>query len=274
MKKEIVELITEAYNNDEITAEDAMSYAEFVECADLEDGDDVDLLTEMVDMLGFIDTVYESGNKIEKAQKKAEKKKKYKEKLANAKATIAANKGKILKGAAIASGVGAAVGAGYVAGKSTSDKKHGEIIKGLNSELTKKTADYDKVKNAFKQANLKKRSEQLWSNTLRDQRNNLQQELKNRTMNDQMNMAKLINSNETLKKQLADAKKDAEAYAQHKRADAYTKALANAGNSIKDRAHVNLDDFNDKSKMPATQLQIDKLNRKLNGSINKSKRKR
>lgn len=265
MKYEILDIITEAYNNEEISPEDAIAYADFVECADLSDGDDVEILTEMVDILSCTDDYYMTeGRNIGRKVAKEKKQSKFKAKLANAKAAISRNKGKILAGAAIATGI---AGAGYAAGRTGSNRRHAGVIQGLTDELSKKSADYDKVKNAFKQANSAKRSEQLRGNRLLSQRNSLQDALKNQTTNNQMNMAKLINSNATLKKQLADAKKDVEAYAQHKRADAYSKALAHAGDSIKNRASVNLDDVN---KPSVTQDQLDELNRKVNTSIGRN----
>lgn len=260
MKKEIVELITEAYNNDEITAEDAMSYAEFVECADLEDGDDVDLLTEMVDMLGFADTVYESGNKIEKAQKKAEKKEKYRAKLANAKAAISRNKGKILAGAAIATGIASA---GYAAGRTGSNRRHAGVIQGLNDELSKKSADYDKVKNAFKQANAQKRDKAHDISTLK----NAYVALDNSYDRMRKRARDLNSDNSKLLAKVDALQKDVNSYNMRKRADAYSKALAHAGDSIKNRASVNLDDVN---KPSVTQDQLDKLNRKVNASIGRN----
>ena len=101
MKYEILDIITEAYNNEEISPEDAIAYANFVECADLSDGDDVEILTEMVDILSCTDDYYmpESRNLgSEVANKKKESK--AKAKLANAKAAISRNKRKILLGGA------------------------------------------------------------------------------------------------------------------------------------------------------------------------------
>ena len=335
MKYEILDIITEAYDNDEISPEDALAYADFVECADLSDGDDVEILTEMVDILSWDDDYYMTeGRNIGKKVAKEKKVSKFKAKLANAKAAISRNKGKILAGAAIAGGVGAAVGAGYAAGRSGSNRRHAGVIQGLTDELSKKSADYDKVKNAFKQANDKKRTTRLWNSRLRDQRDNLRDELsklskksadydKVKNAFKQANNMKRTNAgalnamigqysnlsgefgrtcvkNCELSDEVRNLRKDAEAYKLHKRADAYRKALAHAGDSIKNRASVNLDDVNKPSvgpyakaraglgdyiknrtsvnindvRNPVTQDQLDELNRKLNMSRSNRKRKR
>lgn len=134
MKSKLKLAIYEACENGVISVEDAQTYVNFVECADLDDADDVDVLTEMVDALADDgDAYYESAEEyvLDYLMEKAEKKEKFslKDKLgkkketkfARLKAKLAANKGKILKGAAIAGGVGAAVGAG-VAGYKNKDK--------------------------------------------------------------------------------------------------------------------------------------------------------
>lgn len=51
MKNEIVELITESYESGKITITEAQEYVNFVECADFNDTGDVDILTEMVEVL-------------------------------------------------------------------------------------------------------------------------------------------------------------------------------------------------------------------------------
>ena len=139
MKSKLKLAIYEACENGVISVEDAQTYVNFVECADLYDADDVDVLTEMVDTLADDgDAYYESAEEyvLDYLMEKAEKKEKsnLKDKLgkkkngagqetkfARLKAKLAANKGKILKGAAIAGGVGAAVGAG-VAGYKNKDR--------------------------------------------------------------------------------------------------------------------------------------------------------
>lgn len=129
MKSKLKLAIYEACENGVISAEDAQTYLNFVECADLDDAEDVTVLTEMVDAISCADdeAVYESAEdyvldylmeKAEKAEKASlkdkltKKKAEPEKKSAKLKAKIAANKGKILKGAAIVGGVGAGV-AGY-----------------------------------------------------------------------------------------------------------------------------------------------------------------
>ena len=131
MKSKLKLAIYEACENGVISVEDAQTYVNFVECADLDDADDVDVLTEMVDALADDgDAYYESAEEyvldylMEKAEQKEKsslkdklrKKKdtdtKQETKFARLKAKLAANKGKIAKGALAALGAGAAVGAG------------------------------------------------------------------------------------------------------------------------------------------------------------------
>ena len=294
MKYEILDIITEAYNNDELSAEDAVAYADFVECADLNDGDDVEILTEMVDILAYDDDCYMMEKKTDtKNDSKEKKKSKFKAKLANAKAFVSRNKGKIAAGVLGAAGI---AGAGYAAGRTGSNRRHAGVIQGLNDELSKKSADYDKVKNAFKQANAQKRDNADIISRFRtayDALGNSYDRARERNSNLRSDNSKLLAKVDALQK-------DAEAYKLHKRADAYSKALAHAGDSIKNRASVNLDDANKPSvgpyakaraglgdyiknrtsvnindvRNPVTRDQLDELNRKLNISRSNRKRKR
>ena len=294
MKYEILDIITEAYNNEEISPEDAIAYADFVECADLSDGDDVEILTEMVDILSWDDDYYMTeGRNIGKKVAKEKKESKFKAKLANAKAAISRNKGKILAGTAIAAGI---AGAGYAAGRTGSNRRHAGVIQGLTDELSKKSADYDKVKNAFRQANAQKRDKAHSISRL----TNAYAALGN-SYDRMRERNRVLNSDNSKLLAKVDAlQKDVNSYNMEKRADAYRKALAHAGDSIKNRASVNLDDVNkpsvgpytkaragladyiknrasvniDDVRNPVTQDQLDELNRKLNISRSNRKRKR
>ena len=202
-KDTLVEAIGEAYEEGKISAEDANTYLEFVECADLEDPDDVDVLTEMVDAISYGDYYLEKSevHPQSKSYKKTKRSSKLKAKNAANKGKIAANKGKLLKGAAIAGGVAAAVGAGYAAGKSTSDKKHDKFIKYLNNELTNKTAEYADAKE------------------------------------------KLRSKNDALLKRISELESD-------RRALAFKAGRAGVADSIKNRAHVDLDDYKNPPSTP------------------------
>ena len=133
MKSKLKLAIYEACEDGIISAEDAQTYLNFVECADLEDPDDVDVLTEMVDAISYdgegyyesaedyvLDYLMEKCGKGE-AKKTKEKSTKNKEnpekKIAKLKANIAANKGKIAAGV----GVGALTGL-TIAGVKNKDK--------------------------------------------------------------------------------------------------------------------------------------------------------
>ena len=145
-----MELILESYECGDIDIDDANTYIEFVEYADLEDIGDIDVLTEMVDLLiDDGDMYYENGNKPkltpeQAARRKAEKK---------------AKRMKVLKtgGKVLALG-GLAAGAG-LAGYKASDKKNHEKIQELDKKL-------QVTKDAFKQANAAKRSERDARNLL------------------------------------------------------------------------------------------------------------
>lgn len=121
MKSKLKLAIYEACENGVISAEDAQTYLNFVECADLDDAEDVTVLTEMVDAIScaddeavcesaeeyVLDYLMEKAEKAEKASLKdklTKKKADPEKKSAKLKAKIAANKGKILKGAAGANG--------------------------------------------------------------------------------------------------------------------------------------------------------------------------
>ena len=152
MKNELLDIITEAYNNDELSAEDAVAYADFVEYADLDDDEDVEILTEMVDTLTYDDDYYMMEKKTDtKNDSKEKKKSKFKAKLANAKAFVSRNKGKIAAGALGAAGIAGAAGLGYAAGRTGSDRRNAATIQGLNAKL-------DETRSLFKQANAAKRS--------------------------------------------------------------------------------------------------------------------
>lgn len=152
MKSKLKLAIYEACENGVISAEDAQTYLNFVECADLDDAEDVTVLTEMVDAISCADdeAVYESAEeyvldylmeKAEKAEKASlkdkltKKKAEPEKKSAQLKAKIAANKGKILKGAAIAGGVGATV----VAGVKNKDKI-ADALKNVKHDISMNTA--------------------------------------------------------------------------------------------------------------------------------------
>ena len=168
MKYEILDIITEAYNNDELSAEDAVAYADFVEYADLNDGDDVEILTEMVDILAYDDDCYMMEKKTDtKNDSKEKKKSKFKAKLANAKAFVSRNKGKIAAGVLGAAGIAGAAGIGYAAGKTGSDRRNSTTIQGLNDALSAKSKKLDETRQLFKQANAAKRYQKDWKDHYR-----------------------------------------------------------------------------------------------------------
>ena len=140
MKSKLKLAIYEAYENGVISEDDAETYLGFVECADLDDADDIDVLTEMVDALADDgDAYYESAEEyvldylMEKAEQKEksslkDKLRKKKDtdteqetKFARLRAKLAANKGKIAKGALAALGAGATIGAGVAGYKHKDD---------------------------------------------------------------------------------------------------------------------------------------------------------
>lgn len=146
MKSKLKLAIYEACENGVISAEDAQTYLNFVECADLDDAEDVTVLTEMVDAISCADdeAVYESAEdyvldylmeKAEKAEKASlkdkltKKKAEPEKKMAKLKAKIAANKGKIAAGA---------LGAAAVAGASVAGVKNKDKIAELVGKLGKK----------------------------------------------------------------------------------------------------------------------------------------
>lgn len=152
MKSKLKLAIYEACENGVISAEDAQTYLEFVECADLEDASDVDVLTEMVDAISMSDedVVYESAEdyvldylmekcgKGEAAKGKCGSGKPKKDsgsKVSKLKAKIAANKGKIAAGAVGA----AALAGGAVAGVKNKDK----ILNAISKMKKGKAKGYD-----------------------------------------------------------------------------------------------------------------------------------
>ena len=279
MKYEILDIITEAYDNDEISPEDALAYADFVECADLSDGDDVEILTEMVDILSWDDDYYMTeGRNIGKKVAKEKKESKFKAKLANAKAFVSRNKGKIAAGALGAAGIAGAAGLGYAAGRAGSDRRNATTIQGLNDTLSAKSKKLDETRQLFKQANTAKRSAIASSKRLQSQSDDLlyQRNMQAKTarwLNDELQKsngrwAKTLHELDKLKE---ENRKLSEREALRRRGDAYKKALSGTGvaDSIKNRASGNIDQFK-----PATAAQIAALQQKLNSNTNKSKKKR
>lgn len=277
MKNDLLEIIVEAYNNDEISTEDAVAYSEFVECADLENVSDVEVLTEMVDSLlpSDCDDYYiekSCGGSKSKPNNKEKKQSKFKAKLANAKAKISANKGKIAAGAAIGLG-GAALG--YAGAKSKSNKVISNLenrtadLMTRNSELVNRNSA---LKDAFKSANKAKRNEIKSSRNLLNQRNGLQKEVQSKddAFRDMaVRYADQISNNAKLRRHLDTALKDSDELRTIRRAEVYRKARENGYNGVKDsinnRAHVDLS---------VKQEQLDELNRKLNASTRKRKKRK
>lgn len=187
MKSDILDLIIEAYNNDMISADDAVAYTEFVECANLEDVNDVNNLMEMSNALGR--ELYLTEKAFSK--KPVKKESKFKAKVANVTAKLNKHKKKIATGAAI---VGAGV-LGYTAAKLGDKKKVNDLKSALdfekgnnqvlsstiqrrNNEYESLNKKYDAVKDAFKQANVKKRDAQNTGQSLERDKERLERKIK------------------------------------------------------------------------------------------------
>ena len=187
MKSDILDLIIEAYNNDMISADDAVVYTEFVECANLKDESDVNNLMEISNALGR--ELYLT----EKAffKKPVKKESKFKARVANVTAKLNKHKKKIATGAAI---VGTGV-LGYTAAKLGDGKKVNDLKSALdfekdnnqvlrstiqqrNNEYESLNKKYDAVKGAFKQANAKKRDAQNTGPSLEKDKRRLERKIK------------------------------------------------------------------------------------------------
>ena len=148
MKKQIRELVVESYECGDIDIDHAGILMDFVEYSDLGDRYDLDMLTEMVDVL--IDDgcmYYEATDKIklspkELAQKKAERRAKIKK--------VTGKVGKAL-------GVGALIAGGAYGGYKASERKNSGTINELRTNSDKLQKKLQATKNAFRQANREKR---------------------------------------------------------------------------------------------------------------------
>lgn len=166
MKSRLKLAVYEAAENGTLGVNDAAAYLDFIECADLNDAEDVDVLTEMVDTLAGGEAYYESAEEAVLSYlveaKEAKKENKLKEKIDSLKAgkkkeagsgkaaklkeALAKNKKKIAVGAGTVAGLAGTGAAAYLADKKLNGGKGAAAVKNATGTVAQKIASLRKKK--------------------------------------------------------------------------------------------------------------------------------